>query len=339
MEAWARDADFYFLMKKSLKRWQKATLESAKRRRQEAYAKIRRKIKINLASKALSTWSNQTQSIVNMEQQAVAMDRDKLLRLVSELYARWHEKTLQRAQDCQDADWNYFREIAFNQLIQMSETYVIRREMEDTADSVYRSHVLRNAGVSLRKLSLRVFQMRNTAETAEAMRERTLRRHSRNLFRLWVENARLKLEARDTPGPALTPARFSNFGGVDDGSALFDPWYQNPSETPFKLTDLTTTSQEPATATPLTTPTYMASPSKRAARARALAQMSTTPATPLHTPFAHRLLRASASTSQIASSIRPRTGRRSSMGTSVRFVDEELPESPTDGRKSANRRL
>lgn len=339
MEAWARDADFYFLMKKSLKRWQKATLESAKRRRQEAYAKIRRKIKINLASKALSTWSNQTQSIVNMEQQAVAMDRDKLLRLVSELYARWHEKTLQRAQDCQDADWNYFREIAFNQLIQMSETYVIRREMEDTADSVYRSHVLRNAGVSLRKLSLRVFQMRNTAETAEAMRERTLRRHSRNLFRLWVENARLKLEARDTPGPALTPARFSNFGVVDDGSALFDPWYQNPSETPFKLTDLTTTSQEPATATPLTTPTYMTSPSKRAARARALAQMSTTPATPLHTPFAHRLLRASASTSQIASSIRPRTGRRSSMGTSVRFVDEELPESPTDGRKSANRRL
>ncbi|KAJ5147043.1 5'-3' exoribonuclease 2 [Penicillium atrosanguineum] len=350
MEAWARDADFYFLMKKSLKHWQKASLKSAKRRRQEAYAMIRRKTKINLASKAISTWSRQTQSILNMEQQAVAMDREKVLRLVSELYARWHEKTLQRAQDCQDADWNYFREIAFNQLIQMSETYVIRREMEDTADSMYRSHVLRNAGASLRKLSLRVFQMSNTAETAEAMRERTLRRHSRNLFRDWVEQARLKLEARDSPGPAMTPARFpgppnmtparfSNFGGADGGSALFDPWIQNPSETPFKLTDFTMTSQEPASATPLTTPNYMNSPSKRAARARALAQMSTTPATPLHTPFAHRLLRASASTSQIASSMRPRTGRRSSMGTSVRFVDDELPESPTDGRKSANRRL
>jgi protein SFI1 len=351
MEGWARDADFYFLMKNSLKRWQKASLESAKRRRQEAYAKIRRKTKINLASKVLSIWSNQTQNIVNLEQQAIAMDREKVLRLVSELYARWHEKTLQRAQDCQDADWSYFREIAFNQLIQMSETYVIRREMEDTADSMYRSHVLRNASASLRKLSLRVFQMRNTAETAEAMRERTLRRHSRNLFRDWVEQARLKLEARDSPGPAMTPARFSgaptmtparfsNFGSTDGGSALFDPWIQNPSETPFKLTDFTMTSQEPtsASATPLTTPNYMTSPSKRAARARALAQISTTPATPLRTPFAHRLLRASASTSQIASSMRPRTGRRSSMGTSVRFVDDELPESPTDGRKSANRR-
>lgn len=341
MEDWARDANFYFTMKKSLKCWHQATLESAKRRRQEAYAKIRRKRKINMASKALTTWASRTQKIVEMEIQAADVHRQKLLHLASELFARWHEKTLKRAQDCQEADWHYFREIAFDQLIQLSETYVIRREMEDQADQVYRSHVLRNAGASLRKLSLRIFQMRSTIETAEAMRERTLRKHSRNLFRHWVESTRLKLEARDSPGPALTPARFSNFEDVGNGSALFDPWYQNPSETPFKLSDFTTGSQEPTTTTasPVATPSYMTSPSKRAARARALAQMSTTPATPLHTPFASRLLRASASTNQIASSMRPRTGRRSSMGTNVRFAEDELPESPTDGRKSANRRL
>lgn len=338
MEGWARDADFYFLMKNTMKRWHQATLESAKRRRQEAYAKVRRKIKINMASKALTTWASKTQNIVELESHAAAVDREKLLRVASELFARWHETTLKRAQDCQEADWHYFREIAFHQLIQLSEAYVIRRELEDQADQVYRTHVLRNAGASLRKLSLRIFQMRSTIETAEAMRERSLRRHSRNLFRNWVESARLKLEARDSAGPALTPARHSNFGD-GGGSALFDPWYQNPSETPFKLSDFTTVSQEPTTATasPLATPSYTASPSKRAARARALAQMSTTPATPLHTPFASRLLRASASANQIASSTRSRTGRRSSIGTNVRFVDEELPESPTDGRKSANR--
>lgn len=340
MEDWARDANFYFTMNRTLKRWHQATLESAKRRRQEAYAKVRRKRKINMASKALTTWATRTKNIVEMEIQAADVDREKLLHLTSELFARWHDKTLKRAQDCQDADWHYFREIAFDQLIQLSETYVIRREMEDQADQVYRSHVLRNAGASLRKLSLRIFQIRSTIETAEAMRERTLRKHSRNLFRHWVESTRLKLEARDSPGPALTPARFSNFGDVDRGAALFDPWIQNPSETPFKLSDFTSVSQEPTTTTasPLATPSYMTSPSKRAARARALAQMSTTPATPLHTPFASRLLRASASTNPVASSMRPRTGRRSSMGTNVRFVDEELPESPTDGRKSANRR-
>lgn len=340
MEDWAQDAQFYFLMKKSLKHWHKATLESAKRRRQEAYAKIRRKRKINMVSSAFARWQSKTRKVVTMEGQATDVDRDKLLRVASELFGQWHEKTLKRAQDCQEADWHYFREIAFDQLIQLSETYVIRREMEDQADQADRSHVLRKAGASLRKLSLRIFQLRNTIETADAMRERTLRKHCRNFFRLWEENTRLKLEARDSPGPAVTSAHYSNFGDVDGDTALFDPWYQNPSETPFKLSDFTTVSQEPTTtaASPLATPSYMSSPSKRAARARALAQISTTPATPLHTPFARRLLRVSASANQIASSMRPRTGRRSSLSTTnVRFV-EGLPESPTDGRRSANRR-
>ncbi|CEO59360.1 hypothetical protein PMG11_04037 [Penicillium brasilianum] len=339
MESWARDAEFYFLMKRSLKNWRQATLDSAKRRRKDAYSKMRRKVKVNMAVKALAMWASKTQAITNMEQQAAKLDRQKLMSDVADIFSGWHGQTLKRVQDYQEADLHYFRQIAFDQLIQLSETYVIHREMEDQANSVYRRHVLFHAGASLRKLSLRIFQMRSTVETAEAMRERTLRKHSRNLFRLWVETARFKLEARDSPGPALTSTQYSRFGEVErPGSALFDPWYQDTSETPFKMTDFTTNSMEPVSASPLATPSYMTSPSKRAARARALAQMSTTPATPLHTPFASRLLRAEASASRNTSSRRPQTGRRSLTGTSVRFVDDELPESPTDGRKSANRR-
>ncbi|KAJ5883128.1 uncharacterized protein N7473_010014 [Penicillium subrubescens] len=339
MEGWARDAQFYFLMKRSLKNWRQATVDSAKRRRKDAYSKMRRKVKVNMASKAITMWASKTQAITNMEQQAVELNRQKTMSDVADIFMDWHGKTLKRVQDYQEADLHYFRQIAFDQLIQLSETYVIRREMEDQADSVYRRHVLFHAGASLRKLSLRIFQMRSTVETAEAMRERTLRKHSRNLFRHWVDSARIKLEARDSPGPALTSTQYSRFGEVErPGSALFDPWYQNASETPFKMTDFTTNSMEPVSASPLATPNYMTSPSKRAARARALAQMSTTPATPLHTPFASRLLRAEASAPRNASSRRPQPSRRSLTGTSVRFVDEELPESPTDGRKSANRR-
>ncbi|KAK5796415.1 hypothetical protein VI817_005700 [Penicillium citrinum] len=344
METWASDAEFYFLMKRSVKRWHQAMLESSKRRRKEAYAKVRRKTKVNMASKALAAWSSKTRDIVDLEVQADRVNRTKLLRVVSGIFSRWHGQMIKRFSDYQEADMHYFREIAFHQLIQMSETFVIRREMEDQADSFYRSHVLRQAGASLRRLSLRIFQIRNTVETAEAMRERNLRKHSRNLFRDWVDEARVKLEARDSAGPAMTPARFSSFEpGSRPGSALFDPWYQSTSETPFKMSDFTTTAHEPpsavsAASSPLATPNYMTSPSKRAARARALAQMSTTPATPLHTPFASRLLRASNTANQTASSLRPRTGRRGSIGTSVRFVDDELPESPTDGRRSGSRR-
>ncbi|KAJ6032081.1 RAVE complex protein Rav1 C-terminal [Penicillium herquei] len=340
MEGWAKDAHFYFLMKRSLKNWRQATIDSAKQRRKDAYAKVRRKIKMNLASRALTAWRSKTSDIMDMEQQARTLDHARVLDDAFDCFSRWNAQALKRVQNYQDADYHYLHRAAYAQLIQMSEIFVIRREMEDDADQFHRNHVLHQAGAAMRKLSLRIFQMRNTVETSEAMRERTSRKHARNLFRLWLDSARLKIEARDSAGPTLTPGRgrFSTIPDVDGPVSLFDPWYRNPAETPFKLADITRTSQEQVSASPLATPNYMTSPSKRAARARALAQMSTTPATPLHTPFASRLLRAEASTGQSASSRRSRTGRGNSIATSVRFVDDDLPESPTDGRKSASRR-
>ncbi|EPS25285.1 hypothetical protein PDE_00218 [Penicillium oxalicum 114-2] len=338
METWARDAQYYFLTKRFLKKWRQATLESAKQRRKDAYSKMRRKVKVNMATKVLAVWASKTQVITSMAEQAVELERQKTLSDVADIFSDWHAKTLKRVQDYQEADLHYFHQIAFDHLIQLSETFVIRREMEDRADSVYRRHVLAQAGASLRKLSLRIFQIGSTVETAEAMRERTVRKHSRNLFRHWLETTRLKLEARDSFEPAVTSTPHLKFGEVErPRSALFDPWFQAGSETPFRMTDFTTNSIDPVAASPLATPNYMTSPSKRAARARALAQMSTTPATPLHTPFASRLLRAEALAPRSASSRRSQPGRRTMTGTSVRFVDEELPESPTDSRRSANR--
>lgn len=351
MEAWAGDARFYFLMKRSLKDWRQATLDSAKRRRKDAYAKVRRKIKMNLASKALTAWRARTNVIINMEQQAESLDRTNVLFDASQCFSRWHETALTRVQNYQDADYHYLHQAAFRQFLKMSETFIMRREMEEDADEFHRDHMLHQAGAALRKLSLRIFQMRNTDETSEALRERTFRKHARGLLRIWLDEARLKIEARDSLGPPIgppvTPGRFSRAvdGEGRRTGSLFDHWIRNPGVTPFKVEDLTmttsgdpTTSVDPAPASPLATPNFMTSPSKRAARARALAQISTTPATPLQTPFASRLLRAEGSNAQPASARQPRTGRVNSTATSVRFADVDLPESPTDGRKSANRR-
>lgn len=336
----ARDARFYFLMTRTLKQWHAARLESSKRRRQDAYAKTRRKIKINLASKAVGCWWSKAQHSLEMEQQALEYSRGKILAFAPDLLNRWHGKTAKQVQDVRDADIYYARQIAHDQLSRWTEAFMEVRGLDQRADQFYRLHVLAQANAQLRKLSLRIFQIRSTGETADSMRVRTSRKHSRNLFRHWLETTRLRLEARDSPGPSLTPARA--FDGTISGRdrPLFDPWYQD--ETPFKFSDLAGNSQGPSS-TPLVTPNYMTSPSKRAARARALAQVSTTPATPLVTPFATRLLRAevggaASSGSKIGSMRIGRSGRRSSLGTSVRFADQE-PESPTDGRKSANRRL
>ena len=342
IEGWARDARFYFLMTRTLKQWHATRLQSSKKRRQEAYSKTRRKIKINLASKALGCWRSRAQDVMEIEQQALEYSRGKSLTIASGLLNTWHGKMAKQVQDCRDADIYYSRQLAFDQLTRWSEVYVEIRDLEQRANQFYHVHVLGQASAQLRKLSLRIFQIRSTGETADAMRVRNSRKHSKSMFHHWVEKARLRLEAQDSPGPALTPARHLDTTLTSGGDQpVFEPWYQN--ETPFKFSDLARSSQGPSS-TPLATPSYLTSPSKRTARARALAQISTTPATPLQTPFATRLLQAEAggsSSSKIGSNRLARLGRRSSLATSVRFADEEpeSPESPTDGRKSANRRI
>lgn len=337
LEGWARDARFYFLMTRTIKRWHEARLESSKQRRQEAYAQTRRKIKINLASKALESWQSKTQHVGEMDQHALGYSREKSLVIASDMLSRWHGKAAKQVQDCRDADIFYSRQTAYDRLTRWSEMTVEVGNLEQQAGQFYHLRALNIAGAQLRKLSLRIFQIRSTGETADSMRMRNMRKHSKIALRHWAEKAQTRLEARGSPGPALTPSRHFDGAASSSGDhAVFDPWYQE--ETPFKFSDLTGNSPDPSL-TPLATP-GITSPSKRAARARNLAQISTTPATPLQTPFATRLLRAETGgrSSRIGSNKAGRSGRRGSMATSVRFADQEEPESPTDGRQSSNRR-
>ncbi|KAE8153887.1 Sfi1 spindle body protein-domain-containing protein [Aspergillus avenaceus] len=337
LEGWARNARFYFAASGTLKQWRVAAVESAKRRRQTAYAKTRRLVKINLASNALENWRTKAQHVFDLEQQALQFSRSESLSIASEFLHRWHEQTAKRIEDIHEAEIYHSKRVAYDQLIRLAEALVNSHQLQQQAESISRTHVLGQANVTLRRLSLRVFQIRSSDETAEAMRERNLRRHSRSMFRHWLDKAKMHFEARDSPKPLITPAR-----NVDGPSAsararrsVFDPWSQ--AGTPFRPNDIVADAPVLST-TPLETPNYLTSPSKRAVRARALAQASTTPATPLFTPFARRLLRAENAVPRPSSQQRTRTGRASALGTSVRFVDEQ-PESPTNARRSASRRV
>lgn len=330
MEGWARDARFYFLTTKAIKKWHAATLDSSKRRRQEAYAKVRRKIKINLASNALTSWRAKIQHVADMEQQAGEFYRTKTLKTVSDLFNRWRQNAAKRTQDCRDADVFYYRQLAYNKLARWVDRFNATRTLEEQAMQFYRVHVSGVAAAQLRKLSLRIFQIRSSFETADAMNERILKKHFRSMFWHWVSKTRAIREVRNPPATEADDQRAEESN--QQTPATVDPWLE--TENALDLSELV-----PAPGTQPTapaTPGYLTSPSRRAARARALAQASTTPATPLYTPFASRL-RAELAREKQTTGKRGGTGKRSFLGASVRFVDES-PESPTDGRKSANRR-
>lgn len=334
LERWASDARYYFLMSRVIKQWRRATANVAKKRRQDAYQVVRRKIKMNLATNALGVWRAKAQHVAELERQADQMRRERLRAVVADAFTQWHEQATKKLQDIQDADVYYHRQLAYDSLARWMDALNQVRALEDQADRIDLAKVTEVASAQLRKLSLRIFQVRSSIETADAMRERVLRRHFRRLFHHWLEKARAQREARGSPGPAFftsttplpTVPEETSMEPTTPGPAQFEPTL-NVSE----LMTEPRNQNEQVSTTPATTPAYLLSPSKRAARARSLAQMSTTPATPLYSPFPGRLR-------SFASASRPLSGRiqssqRPSLGAIVRFAVEE-PESPSEARRS-----
>lgn len=331
IEKWATEARFYFTAKKSLKQWQNATVEASKRRRQEAYMKVRRKLKMNLASNVLAVWYEKSQHAVDLNRQADKINQEKLHQQSAGLVQRWQQQTSKVVQDVQDADVYYHRQLAYHMLTRWIEGHERIQGMEEQADGLDSVYVSGLASAQLRKLSLRLFQVQSAFETGDAMHDRILRKHHRNMLRHWNHKSHYQREAREAPAPEIVePTDQEPATPATTVGSTTHP----ESEHTLNFSDLFSIPEHQlASTTPIATPGYLASPSRRAARARMLAQMSTTPATPIFTPFATRL-RAAMDGDNVSSS--SRFQGRGSVGTMVRFAIEE-PESPSEGRRSTRR--
>ncbi|WEW54932.1 hypothetical protein PRK78_000359 [Emydomyces testavorans] len=334
LESWSKNARYFFLMMKTLKRWRAVVQQSLKKRKQDAYATVRRKVKINLVSEVLSTWRSRLITVAQLEQQATEVYQQKLFKIATDLFDRWHLETTSRLKQVSDADVFYNRQLTYNHLSHWIGSCRSHQAQEERASRFLELHVSAVALVQLRKLSLRVFQIRTDYEKADAANDRILRKHFRNMLHHWNGTARALRATKEgaaaqditTPGPRYEPQMY------DDP----DEW-QNPEST-LRISDLGP-DHDFTSHTPGPTPGYLTSPSKRAARARSLYQISTTPATPAITPFAVRLMAARDAPRSLPG--RKALYARSPLATTVRFaIDEEPePESPTEGRSTNSRKL
>ena len=334
MEGWAKDARFYFVAMRTVQQWNNATHDSAKRRRDNAYITVRRKVKINLVTAALTSWRTQTSHVVDLERQADGMRLRNLFRKATKLFYIWVEHTSQRVEQIRDAETFYNRQLVYNNLAHWTGVSRLHHIQEQKASQVLEIHVSRVAAAQLRKVSLRLFQVRASFETADAQYERNMRRHMKTMLRRWADKAydyRMARTAQPSISttPAAAPPAF-NLDTLDKEPA----WHRTDGTLDVNelLSQANSTPHTPMAATP----GYLDSPSKRASRARALARASTTPATPQRTPFAARLLARNNTTEPRGTSMKRTFVPRSALGTTVRFAvdDEDEPESPTEGRRS-----
>jgi protein SFI1 len=335
LEKWATDANFYFFMVKSLRRWRDAASEAKKRRTNDAYKKMRRQVKMNLARKVLVRWRNRLDEIESLDERCERLRRSNDADLLRGLILHWHGRDVQREQAMADAAAQHDRRLLTNSRQAWIKASSQATNLQIRAVQFYHIHLSELCSANLRRLSMKAFGIKRRQQDAAAMRERHWAKHVRSILRHWATRS------GDTTYQALvqgssepTDAGYGT-ASQDDPPAISTGGAMGPGAPGSTQREVDWTACEadlldnddwlppsdahepaPVISTAMATPGYLNTPSKRAARAKAWAKMSTTPATPLTTPFAARLRTGVAGSPLLFAGSALHTARKGSIGQS-----------------------
>jgi protein SFI1 len=330
LEKWAQDARFYFLMTRHIALFRAATTERKKARERAAHAKMRRKCKINLARNVLHTWSRKLHEDHEACKKGDEVYLQNIHVLQQFLFRKWHTAASQRKQEATAVSTRYDDRVLEHCLGLIIDTSRHLYSLQNRAEQFYHLKMSEICSAQLRKFSMRAFEMRRREQDADAMHNRHWNKHVRNIIRHWatkphglmyrdlVSNAPTEKPLEREPTDAgYGTASNEDHGQSANGNELgatsrAEDWTAFDADLLEGSEWIPSHDEEVlATSTPLPAPGYLQTPSKRAARAKALANLSTTPVTPLRTPFAARLKAGSGSS---PSQVRATTGRRGGLG-------------------------
>jgi protein SFI1 len=345
LEKWAKDANFYFIMLKTLQRWHDAASETRKRRTNDAYKKVRRQIKMNLARKVLVKWRNRVDEIKILEERCEKSRRSNDTDLLRGMIFSWQRRNVQRQQAMTDASARFDDRLLTHSLHAWIDTSRQAINLQIRADQFYHIHLSELCATKLRRLSMKAFGIKRRQQDADAMRERHWSKHIRNILRHWATQSKdstyqALLQGSSEPTDAGygtasqdDPPGIGTGGTIGPGGPIAT--HRDQDWTAFDADLLDNDDWLPpsdehdppqATSTPMPTPGYLNTPSKRTARAKALAKMSTTPVTPLTTAFAARLRAGMASTpvpgARIPAATKDAVGR-SGLGLNVDTAEDD----------------
>ena len=298
----AKHANFYFVTKKCYKRWQSATANAKRQKRRVAYVQIRRRSKMNLAAGVLRQWRSLSAQSQDMQRKADSVNQSRLQRVGTDLFDRWKDQSnVRRDQDYRAAQ-HFERRLLERYLYTWIERLENQARLEETAELNDDMRIKNIAFGWYNKLRLKIIELKGREAKAENLRAWYERRRFRNILRHWHGQTARKVD-RTNRGTTFSSRikRARSQIEVDDHVGQTrgaEEW------TDFDIGDWIPALEAQSSNTPL--PGYLSTPSKRAARAKALVRVSTTPA---RTPLEHRQRSQTGST--------PRTSRRGAFGKST----------------------
>ena len=320
----AEDVGFYFTCTNCLRRWRAATAEAKRRKIHNAYVQVRRRIKMNLARRVIQQWHNLLNDCKQSQTRALKMNEDRLLRIGTSLFDRWRNRLDIAASQNLEAEDNYHQNLTQRHIDLWTQQFRIYQQHHQLARVTADLRISNIAFGWLHKMHLRMIEIRGRESNAESLIRWYEKRHFHNMLRRWREKTARK---RDVPTPSRAFSARANRPKVrvdaesqDDGAGRAEDW--TAFDEGFDIGDWTP-SLEAESSTPM--PGYLSTPSKRAARARNLVRVSTTPA---GTPFAARLSSQPNTT--------PRSLKRGIMGSSIAHfrgsafepIQEDSPKTP-----------
>jgi len=305
LQKWAKDAEYYLLATKFIKRWKASTEAAQREKRKTAYIDVRRMIKHNLVRGVLQKWRRQAQYILDLQAQANEVKHNRNVILGMEIFDRWRG----RAEELGELE-------SLAQETVLIKHFTIWREKSEGLHALQTEATIayqeRRQSRAVKKWSLTLLQLRAQSNYASDVCEKNAKKTFRKMFNYWHQKALQRrplqrISASESDQLLGTTARaetWSDYGGEGE----IDEWAKGLDEA--------------TTSTPI--PGYLATPSRVNRTGRviaAAARFSTTPKAPLSTPF-ERQLRAQYSGGQFPSL---RKGlARSTLGLGGGFAD--IPE-------------
>ena len=293
LDGWAKDAYYYFTCRKYLKRWQAASVESKKNKRRNAYVQVRRRLKMKLAASFLRRWRFASAQVNDLQQEANLTYQNQLFRVGVTLFDYWRTRFAVNIDQDYQAVQHYNRRLVERHLYTWIERAEDQSKLEELADLNYDMRVKNVAFGWLHKLRLRLIELKGREAKAENLKSWYQKRHYHNLLRQWQDKTAERHEALQ--GDQVPSARDSRIHPQREGDGLEGATSRAEEFTEFDIGEWIPALEAQSSTAPLLG--YLSTPSRRAARAKALVRVSTTPA---GSPFEHRLRSQFGSTSSTA---------------------------------------
>ena len=271
LDRWSRDAEFYFLASKTLKRWKVSTEAAKREKRKAAYIQVRRTMKMKLARGVLDDWRRRTKEIRELQARAVDVNQNRTVILGMNIFDRWRA----RMEELEELNYVWRGRVARKQFTLWRGRTAAFRDLEVEAIINYQE---RQQDRAIKKWGLSTLQLRSQSHYAAEIREKNLKRSFRKTFTYWQQRAAQKL-----------PAGSSHHDGSDLAGAMprAEIWSESGDDT--EVDEWARGPDDPNIFTPI--PGYLKTPSKRLERVTAAAARfsSTTPRAPLPSPFDRQL--------------------------------------------------